>query len=215
MSNFVRRLPVYLMLDCSGSMFGEPIEAVKQGVKTLVSELRGDPQALETAYLAVITFDSSAREITPLTELMQFQEPVIQAGGATALGEALNVLMDSVDREVRKTTETQKGDWKPIVFLLTDGNPTDTAVFNEAARKIRDKKGANIIACGAGSNVDTSVLKQITDQVMMLNAMSPGDLSEYFKWVSGSIIMSSNSLDAKPGAAISLAPPPEGFVIVP
>ena len=75
MSDYIRRLPVYLLLDCSGSMMGEPIEAVRQGVKALLSELKGDPQALETAYLSVITFDSSARQVIPLTELMQFQEP--------------------------------------------------------------------------------------------------------------------------------------------
>ena len=45
MADYTRRLPVYLLLDCSGSMTGEPIEAVRQGVKALLSELRGDPQA--------------------------------------------------------------------------------------------------------------------------------------------------------------------------
>ena len=75
MSEFSRRLPVYLLLDVSGSMAGDPIEAVKHGVRALISELRGDPQALETAYLSVITFNSSARQVTPLTELMLFKEP--------------------------------------------------------------------------------------------------------------------------------------------
>ena len=76
-------------------------------------------------------------------------------------------------------------------------------------------KAANIIACGAGSNVETSYLKQITDNVMMMNSVSPGDFSDYFKWVSGSILMSSKSLDSAPGAPIELAPPPTGFVVVP
>ena len=49
MSSYVRRLPVYLLLDCSGSMSGEPIESVRQVIKMLVNELKGDPQALETA----------------------------------------------------------------------------------------------------------------------------------------------------------------------
>ena len=52
----MRKLPVYLLLDCSGSMFGEPIEAVKNGVQVLVSTLRQDPYALETAHLGIITF---------------------------------------------------------------------------------------------------------------------------------------------------------------
>ena len=75
----MRRLPVYLLLDTSGSMYGEPIEAVKNGVQTLVSTLRSDPYALETAYLSIITFNSSAQQISPLTELAAFQAPQIDA----------------------------------------------------------------------------------------------------------------------------------------
>ena len=215
MADFSRRLPVYLLLDCSGSMMGEPIEAVRQGVKALLSELRGDPQALETAYLSVITFDSTARQITPLTELMQFKEPELNASGATAIGGALKVLMDCVKNEVRKSTDTQKGDWRPLVFILTDGSPTDIESFNQAAQELKKVKVANIIACAAGSNADTSYLKQITESVLMMNTLSAGDMAQFFAWVSGSIKMSSKSLDAKPGGAIELPPPPQGFVVVP
>ncbi len=215
MVDFSRRLPVYLLIDCSGSMIGEPIEAVKQGVKALLSELRGDPQALETAYLSVITFDSSARQIIPLTELLQFKEPEISAGGATALGEALNVLVDCVNHEVRKSTETQKGDWRPLVFILTDGSPTDAAAFDEAVQKIKSLKAANIIACAAGSNADTTYLKKITENVLMMNTLSAGDMASFFTWVSGSIKMSSKSFDPSPDGHIKLPPPPQGFVVVP
>ncbi|MEQ1531565.1 MAG: VWA domain-containing protein, partial [Methylococcales bacterium] len=88
----MRRLPVYLLLDTSGSMSGEPIEAAKNGVQVLVSTLRQDPYALETAYLSVITFDSSAKQVCPLTELATFQPPNLIATGSTALGEALQLL---------------------------------------------------------------------------------------------------------------------------
>ncbi len=215
MSDFIRRLPVYLLLDCSGSMIGEPIEAVRQGVKALLSELKGDPQALETAYLSVITFDSDARQVIPLTELMQFQEPEIKASGATAMGKALNVLIACVNNEVRKSSETQKGDWRPLVFLLTDGAPTDVETFRQAAQNLKNMKAANIVACAAGAQADTSFLKQITENVLMMNTLSAGDMARFFAWVSGSIKMSSKSLDAKPGAAIELPPPPQGFVVVP
>lgn len=213
MSDFSRRLPVYLLLDTSGSMAGDPIEAVRQGVKALVSELRGDPQALETAYLSVITFDSAARQVSPLTELMLFKEPQINAGGSTALGAALKLLTQCINTEVRKSTAEQKGDWRPLVFLLTDGAPTDD--FRSAAAELKSTKPANIIACAAGSYADTTVLKEITDNVLLMNNLSAGDLAQFFAWVSGSIKMSSKSLDAKPGAAMELPPPPQGFVIVP
>ena len=39
----MRRLPVYLLLDCSESMAGPAIEAVEQGVQALVGELRSNP----------------------------------------------------------------------------------------------------------------------------------------------------------------------------
>ena len=215
MSDFTRRLPVYLLLDCSGSMIGEPIEAVKQGVKTLLSELRGDPQALETAYLSVITFNSHAQQVTSLTELMQFKEPELNASGATAMGEALNLLVDCVNNEVRKSTETQKGDWRPLVFIFTDGNPTDVGEFANAADSVKRLKLANIVACAAGPYADTSYLKQITENVLMMNTLSACDISRFFAWVSSSIKVSSSKLDDKPGSPINLPPPPEGFVVVP
>lgn len=215
MSSYVRRLPVYLLLDCSGSMSGEPIEAVRQGIKTLLNELKSDPQALETACLSVITFASVAQQTSPLTELLLFKEPKLDASGATALGGALKVLRECIEKEVRKTTETQKGDWRPLVFILTDGLHTDEDEFDRQTQDIKSLKVANIIAVGAGPYVDQANLKRITDNVVLMNSASAGDLAKFFAWVSGSIKMSSKSLDAMPGANIQLAPPPQGFTIVP
>ncbi len=211
MADYTRRLPVYLLLDCSGSMTGEPIEAVKQGVKALLSELRGDPQALETAYLSVITFDSHARQVIPLTELLLFREPELAASGATALGGALRVLIDCVNSEVRRSSPTQKGDWRPLVFLLTDGSPTDIEEFNLAVRELKRIKAANIIACAAGAKADTTYLKRITSNVLMMNSLSAGDMAQFFQWVSGSIKMSSRRV----GPGGTELPPPQGFVVVP
>lgn len=104
----MRRLPVYLLLDTSGSMHGEPIEAVKNGVQTLLTTLKQDPYALETAYVSVITFDSTARQTVPLTDLLNFNLPSFSASGTTALGEALSLTANRIDAEVQKTTAETK-----------------------------------------------------------------------------------------------------------
>ena len=212
-----RRLPVYLVLDCSGSMSGDPIEAVRTGVSALLADLRSDPQALETAYLSVITFASTAQQVVPLTELMQFQEPNLDASGSTAMGEALRVLEQCIDREVVKGSPTQKGDWKPLIFLMTDGQPTDN--WRASADSLKSRKPGNLIACAAGSAADETALKQMTETVVKLNNLSPDALKAFFKWVSSSIKMTSQKMDtaaAGPAAApVNLPPPPPVIQIVP
>ena len=214
MNNYVRRLPVYLLLDCSGSMMGEPIEAVKQGIKLLLNDLKNVPQALETAYLSVITFDSTAQQVTPLTELIAFKEPELEARGLTSMGEAIHVLKECIERELRPNTAEHKGDWKPLVFLLTDGYPTDEGVFRSEIQDRSALHGANIIACAAGTEPDTTLLKQLTPNVLMMSSTSAGDMAKFFKWVTDSIKTSAQSVSDKPGEEINLSAP-AGFKVVP
>ncbi|PQV63582.1 putative conserved protein YegL, contains vWA domain of TerY type [Abditibacterium utsteinense] len=208
----MRRLPVYLVLDCSGSMTGEPIEAVRQGMKTLLGELKSDPQALETVWMSVITFDSGARQVMPLTELVLVKEPAFEARGTTALGAALRLLLDSIQNEVRKTTPTQKGDWKPLIFLMTDGIPTDE--WEAAADAVKAARLGNFIACAAGAEADENTLKRVTDVVVRLNDLQPDALKQFFKWVSASVATTSTNI-AKSDAPINLPAPPPEIVIVP
>ncbi len=86
---FIRRRPVYLLLDTSSSMFGAPITAVQQGVQLIHRELMNNPHAIETVYLSVITFDSSAKQIVQLVSVEAFTPPTLKAEGNTALGAAL------------------------------------------------------------------------------------------------------------------------------
>lgn len=212
----MRRLPVYLVLDTSGSMYGEPIEAVKNGVQTLISTLRSDPYALETAFISIITFNTNAQQVTSLTELASFQQPTIDAGGYTALGGALELLAQKIDAEVTKTTAEQKGDWKPLVFLMTDGEPTDDITHGLA--EFRKRKTGMVVACAAGTGANTNTLKQITENVVSLDTADSATIKAFFKWVSASISTSSINLEKGEGETSDMSelppPPPEVNIVV-
>lgn len=212
----MRRLPVYLLLDCSGSMFGEPIEAVKNGVQVLVSTLRQDPYALETAYLSIITFDSTARQATPLTELAAFQQPTLQASGCTALSEALSLVKQCADREVVKTTPEKKGDWKPLVFIMTDGEPTDDLM--KGINEFNRNKWGMVVACAAGTGANTDTLKKITECVVSLDTADSATIKAFFKWVSASVSSGSMKVEETGTEATSLSelppPPPEVNIVI-
>lgn len=210
----MRRLPVYLLVDTSGSMHGEAIEAVRNGLQVLVSALRQDPYALETAYLSVIAFNSEARQLTPLTELMSFQVPDIQAGGTTALGGALSLLADCIEREVIKGNAETKGDWKPVIFLLSDGSPTDN--LQSGIEALKRVKTGTFVACAAGSAADSNTLKQITETVVSLDTADATSIKSYFTWVSSTISLSTEKIELgkEPNGLDELPPPPPELNVV-
>ena len=212
----MRRLPVYLLLDTSSSMSGDPIEAVKNGVQVLIATLRQDPYALETAYLSVITFDSQAKQAIALTELASFQMPLIAAGGTTAMGDGLALLAERIEAEVGKSTADAKGDWKPLIFIMTDGSPTDD--WQRGLDRLKKVRTGLIVACAAGQGADTQVLKQITDTVVQLDTADSNTIKAFFKWVSASISTGSQKVDAGQKEVLGLndlpPPPPEVNVVI-
>ena len=211
----MRRLPVYLLLDTSGSMTGEPIEAVKNGVQMMIHSLRQNPQAIETAFVSIITFCSDAKQLIPLTDLASFQTVDLKAAGTTALGAALSLLADKLENEVTKTTLEQKGDWKPIVFIMTDGVPTDD--WQAGFQKLKAVKKGLIVGCAAGNNADDKVLKEISDQVVRLSNTDADSIGKFFQWVSASIATTSTKVE-ETGIDLTkkdqLPPPPSELVIV-
>lgn len=209
----MRRLPVYILLDTSGSMRGEPIEAVKVGLGSLVSTLRQDPSALESVYLSILTFDREAKVIAPLTSLEDFQIPDLETtSGPTHTGLALKELCDCVDRDIIKSTGEQKGDWKPLMFLMTDGSPSDLQVYNEQVPRVRGKDFGIVVACAAGPKAKSEILEKLADHVVSLDTMDGNTFSAFFQWVSASVASGNMSMGAT--NELTLPPPPEEINMV-
>lgn len=203
-----RRLPVYILIDTSGSMRGEPIESVKVGLSDMIAALRLDPYALETVCVSIITFNSKVEQILPLTDLENLQLPDIHVpdAGATFLGTALDLMCQCYDKEVNMGSREQKGDWLPIVFVLTDGKPSDLMAYDEAIQKIKRHQFTNIVACAAGPKAKTEPLKKLTNNVFTLDTMDSNTFKKFFQWVTINVQQGGRTMGVTDQA--ELPPPP-------
>jgi uncharacterized protein YegL len=199
---YTRRLPVYLLLDCSGSMQGSPIRAVEEGLDLIHQLLLNDPRAVDTVYMSVICFADQATQYA-LTALDSFQPPPLFANGRTSLGGAIQLLIESIEKDLILNSATQHGDYRPLVFLLTDGEPTDT--YQDAVRRLHKLDGSRrptVVALGCGANVKERTLREIADPlrkpgdpdtVFLMHNVSPEKINSFFKWMSGSIARTAQS----------------------
>jgi len=174
----------------------------------MLTSLRQDPHALESIHLSIITFDKEVKVVFELTELPNVQLPQIDTpeSGPTFLGAALELLIQQVDKEVRLSTAEAKGDWMPLLFIMTDGKPSDLQLFNEMAPQLRKRNFASIVGCAAGPKAREEFLKQLTNKVVSLDTTDAAAFQQFFEWVSASVSVGNRSIGAS--SDVQLPPPP-------
>lgn len=208
------RIACALLLDTSASMTGEPISQLNRGFELFCQEIKADELAKKRAEITVITFGGTARVEIPFTEGRYLQPRALGANGGTPMGAALNIALDHLNRQKQAYRQAGLEYYRPWLFLLTDGAPTDGSAFTAAAERVRqaelDRK-VSVFAIGVGPGADLGQLRALSEQRVpaMLDELS---FTEFFSWLSASLsAVSASDAFAAPDAAEQIPLPPAGW----
>ena len=215
-SSYTRRLPIYLLLGVGDSMAGPPIQALQEGVGSLQQMLLSDAQTAETVWLSVITFADVAVQAAPLAEIMRFTPPVLTAGGRCSLGAGLRMLLRCIERDTIRPTPQQKGDYKPLVFLVVDNEPSDSWERELAALDKARRAGllGNLIAIGVGPQVNPAVLRFLSESVLVGDQLTWPSLRSLIVWTSASVRSASQTALTAASGNITLPEAPREYEVV-
>lgn len=183
------RCPVVLILDTSASMAGEPIEALNDGIATFKFEVEQDDLACMRVDLAVVTFGEGVSTLQHFTTIDEFMAPKLEAKGKTPLGKALEHGLELLGARKKEYRENGILYYRPWLFLITDGAPTDGDLWKVASRKIHEEEDSNklsfFVVGVEGADFDT--LKVISIKNRPPYQLKGLAFDQLFKWLSASV----------------------------
>jgi uncharacterized protein YegL len=187
--NTEARCPVVLVLDVSGSMSGEPIKELNDGLQVLKDALEKDITASLTVEVAVVTFGGSINLAHDFATMDGFNPPTLSTTGDTPMGEAIEYALQLVAERKEQYKNYGVKYYQPWVWLITDGYPNMNSPWFEAAQKVHQAQQEKKISffAVAVKGADMEKLKQIAPPnrpPIWLNGL---DFKTMFLWLSKSV----------------------------
>lgn len=194
-SNDGRALPVFLLLDCSGSMRGEKIETLNNAVVDMINDFKSEHLSEVNIQMCIVTFGNQAELHTNLCSVNSIEYQPLTASGMTPLGGALTILQNIIED---KEKVSSKG-YRPSVILVSDGRPNDAweqplETFLTSKRTSKCERWA----LGIGQDADYQMLQRFLGEdsdKKVFDASVAKEISKFFKFVTMSTIARSKSVN--------------------
>lgn len=183
------RVPVCLCLDTSGSMSGERLRKLQEGLEHFKEDLRRDIHAYNAADLAIVTFDDKARVVLPFTPMINVEMPRLSTGGMTNLGEGVLLALDQLEDRKSFYKSRAISYNRAMLFIMSDGcDNGDKSVTRKAKEKIREYEQANKVTA-FGINVDDkSAINELSDLTgKPATRLDSKNYALFFQWLSNSV----------------------------
>jgi uncharacterized protein YegL len=153
-------------------------------VRAYQADVVSDPLAAQRVEVSVITFGGSVETVVPFVTAREFTAPTLTASGDTPMGAAVLQAIEAVTERKRAYRQSGLHYYRPWIFLITDGGPTDA--WKTAAAKVHDgekNKAFAFFAVGVeGANF--GVLKQMSVRAPL--SLKGCSFREMFVWLSQS-----------------------------
>jgi uncharacterized protein YegL len=191
---------VVLLLDTSGSMGGEKISLLNEGVKGFKKDIvgdetegiKGDELAAKRVDLAVITFGQGVNVLHEFSSVADFDSPTLTADGYTPMGEAIIKAADLVEQRKQQYKAQGIDYFRPWIFLITDGEPTDMqpgdSKWNEVVKRVHEGEAGKkfMFFAVAVEAANAELLKQIAPPNRPPVRLKGNKFREMFQWLSKS-----------------------------
>jgi uncharacterized protein YegL len=209
-NNPEHRCPSILLLDISGSMQGEPIRQLQEGVTVYRDCLLSDDLAQKRVEVAIVTFGGNVEVIQSFATALSFTAPTLTARGNTPMGEAVVTALRLLeDRKLQYRTAAIQY-YRPWVFLVTDGGPTDanSTYWSDAKEQIKQGEAGKRFSffCVGVEGADMERLNELNPARPPLK-LTGLEFKQMFQWLSSSQQSVSKS---NPGDVVHLENPTAG-----
>jgi uncharacterized protein YegL len=192
--NYETKQPVVFVVDVSYSMEGEPIIEVQKGLKLFQEVMLSDYKTATQVEMALVVFYEKAVVKFDFSAPDEVSIPELECGPATCLGGGVLKAIELIENRKKFYKETGQNYSRPIIVLLTDGEPNGSEeILEEAYRKIQDmvsQKKVLLWSFGV-EGADMNFLKKFTPNSKGCYVKKLADVNKnflhFFQWLSNSI----------------------------